>query len=94
MTNEELEALIRETSEQIDMFSDDPEKKLTKKERNRKIVLQLRRESLKKMQSAREKGSLYQEVKAGVDYTILTNYGEKHPFWVGFLKSHMGWWGW
>jgi hypothetical protein len=92
MTNEELEALIQETSEQIDQLSDDPEKPLSKEEKNRKLVLQLKIQTLKKMQVAKEKGSLHQEVKAGVDYALLDKYGEKHPFLMNLLKSQMGWW--
>ena len=92
MTDEELEALIQETTEQIDKLSDDPEKPLTKQEKNRKLVLQLQREALKKMKTAKEKGNLQQEVRAGMDYALLTKYGEKHPFWMSFLKSQSGWW--
>jgi hypothetical protein len=91
MTDEEIENLMQEASEQIDKLSD-PEKPLTKKEKNRKAVLQLQREALKKMKLAREKGNMYQEMRATLDYTLITNYAEKHPFWAGFIKSQMGWW--
>ena len=93
MTNEEIETLIKETSEQIDQLPDDPEKPLTKGEKNHKLVLQLQVETLKKIQTAKEKGSLHQESRACMDYALLVEYGEKHPFLMNFIKSQMGGWG-
>lgn len=92
MTDEEIDALIQEMSEELDAFPDDPENPLTKKEKNRKLVLELRKQTMQKVKAAKEKGNLQQEVKACVDYTLLTQYGEKHPFWMSFLKAHLGWW--
>ena len=94
MTDEEVVTLIQETSEQIDQLSSDPEKKLTRQERSRKIVLQAKLQTLEKIQVAKEKGNFNQEVKAGVDYALLCKYGEKHPFLLNFLKSQMTWFGW
>jgi hypothetical protein len=94
MTNEELETLIQETSEQIDQLSGDAEKSLTRKEKNRKLVLQAKLQALKRIQVAKEKGNFNQEVKAGIDYTMLCEYGEKHPFLMNFIKSQMTWFGW
>jgi hypothetical protein len=94
MTGEELETLIQETSEQIEQLSGDPEESLAKKDRNRKIVLQAKLQTLKRMQVAKEKGNFNQEVKAGVDYALLCKYGEKHPFLMNFVKSQMTWFGW
>jgi DNA-binding transcriptional MerR regulator len=93
MTDEELEALIKEISEQIDQLPDDPEKPLTKEEKNRKLVLQLKKETLEKIKTAKKKGNLSQEVRASVDYSLLTQYGEKHPFLMSFMKSQLRWWG-
>ena len=92
MTNEELEKLMQEVSEQIDRLSDDPEKPLTRQERTRKLVLNVQREALKKIQSAKAKGSLHQEVRAGMDYALLVRYGEKNPFLMNFVRSKMRWW--
>ena len=91
MTEEDLARLVQGISEQIDAFPD-PEK-LTKEEKTQKMVLQLRLEALKKIQSAQEKGSWYQEMRASIDYTLLTKYGEKHPFLMNFIKSQIGWYG-
>ena len=93
MTDEELEKLIKETSEQIDQLPDDPEKPLSKKERNHKVWLQLKLQALQKIQVTKEKGNLFQESKACMDYALLVEYGEKHPFLMNFLKSQMGGWG-
>ena len=94
MTDEEMDALIQDTSAQIEALPDNPEKPLTKEEKNRKLVLQLQAEALKKMREAKTKGNLYQEARAGMDYTLLKNYGEKHPFFMSFLKAQTRWWGW
>ncbi len=94
MTPEELEDLIKEVSEQIDKLPDDPEKPLTKDEKNRKLVLQLQRDTLKRIQAAKENRSLHQEIRAGIDYALLTQYGEKHPFLMYLIRSQIRWWGW
>ena len=91
MTNEDIEELIREVSEQIGKLSDDPEKPLTKEEKNRKLVLQLRGESLERVKVAKEKGNMQQEIRAGMDYALLTQYGEKHPFLVHIVGSQLRW---
>ena len=91
MTKEELEALIKEASEELDKLPDDPEKPLTKKERARRAVLRAQLRTLDKMKEAKEKGNLQQEIQAGVDYALLTKYGEKHPFLMNFIKSQMTW---
>jgi hypothetical protein len=93
MTNEEMETLIQEMSEQIDKLPDDPEKPLSKEEKKQKLMLQLKSETLKRLKTAREKGNLTQEMKASVDYALLTQYGEKHPLLMNFLKSQMTWFG-
>ena len=94
MTDEELEALIQEVSEQIKQLPDGSETKLSKEERKQKLMLQLRSEALKRIKTAKEKGSLNQEVRACMDYALLTQYGDKNPFLLNFIKSQIGWWGW
>ena len=93
MTDEELEALVKETSEQIDRLSA-PEKPLTKEEKKRKTLLQMQKMALGRIKEAKEKGSLQQEIRASMDYSLLTKYGDKHPFLMGFIKSQMWWYGW
>ncbi len=92
MNDEELVALIQEIKEQIEALSD-PEKSLSKEERTRKVILQMKRDTLERIKSAKEKGNLQQEIRAGMDYTLLCNYGEKHPFLMNFIKSQIGWYG-
>ena len=90
MTDEELETLVKEVSESIGKLSD-PEKPLTKEEKNHKQVLILQRETLKSIREAKKKGNWQQEIKAGIDYALLTSYGEKHPFLMYYIKSQSGW---
>ena len=93
MNDEELETLIQEVSEQLAKLSEDPEKSLSKEERKRKLLLQLKSEALKRIKAAKEKGSLQQEIRAGVDYALLEQYGEKSPFLINFIKSQTTWFG-
>ncbi len=92
MTDEELEALIKEVSEQIDKLSD-PEKPLSKEERKQKLLLQVEGEALEKIRTAREKGSIQQEIRASIDYALLKQYGKKSLFLMNFFKSQMTWFG-
>ncbi len=92
MTDEELENLTQELSGQIEQLSDDPEKPLVRKERKHKLVLQARRQALDRVKEARGKGDLNQEIKANIDYTLLTDYGEKNIFLYNFMKSRLYWW--
>lgn len=93
MTNEELEKSIKEISEQISQLADSTEKPLGREERRKKVLLQAKSRVLNRIKAAREKGSLNQEVKACMDYTLLCQYGEKHPLLINFMKSKMGLWG-
>ena len=86
MTDEQIAGLIQELSGEIDKMADGPDKRLTGKERSHRRLLELRREALKKIQSVREKGSLQQEVKAIVDYDLITQYGHR-PFLLNFIKA-------
>jgi hypothetical protein len=88
MTDEELASLMQEISGQIDSLSK-PEEPLTRKEEKRKSILHLEMEALKRVKTAKENGNFKQEVRAGLDYTLLTKYGEKHPLLMGFIRSRM-----
>jgi hypothetical protein len=92
MTDEELETLIREMSEEIDRL-ENSEKPLTREEKRQKTLLQLQKEALERIKAAQEKGNLSQEVKAGVDYALLKQYGKKHPLLINYIKSQSGWLG-
>lgn len=89
----EIEALIQEISGKVEAMPDGEKTPLTKQERRRKLVYQLECEALQRIKDAKEKGRLGQEVRASMDYSLLTKYGEKHPLWMGFLKSQMWFWG-
>ncbi len=91
MTNEELVELMKEVSEEMAKLPDDSEKPLTKQEKNRRLVLRLRMETLNRIKEAKEKANLSQEIKAGTDYVLLTKYGEKHPFLMNFIRAQIGW---
>ncbi len=93
MTDEELETLIKDISEQIDDIAAKSEKDLNREERKKKVLLQLKCEALEKIKKAREKHSLSQEVRASMDYGLLCEYGEKHPLLMSYMKSQMNLWG-
>ena len=93
MNEDELETLIKEVSEQLSQLTAQPEKSLNKEDRRRKYLLEARSAALDRIKQAKEKGSLNQEVKACLDYALLTEYGEKHPFLMNYMKSQMGFWG-
>jgi len=93
VNEDELETLIREVSEQLGQLTARPEKSLSREERKRKVLLQARGAALDRIKQAKEKGSLNQEVRACLDYALLTEYGEKHPLLMNFMKSQIGLWG-
>jgi hypothetical protein len=92
MTDEELETLIWETSEQIDKLSQS-DKPLSREEKRHKLVLRLQRESLERMKEAKKKGSIEKETRAATDYAILKNYGGKHPLLFNYIHSLTRWYG-
>jgi len=90
MNDEELAALMKEKSDEIDRLSD-PDKTLTKKEKKRKLVLQVQVKTLERVKEAKEKGNLRQEMKAGIDFAVLEEYGEKSSFLVNYIRSQITW---
>ena len=92
MTDEELETLIQETSEQIAKLSD-PEKPLNKEEKKRKLILRLQNDALERIKKAKEKGNQHEEIRAGMDYALFTNYGDKNPLLINYIKSQTRWYG-
>ena len=92
MTNEELDRLTQEISGDIEQLAEDPEKPLSRKERRRKLILRARRQALDKIKEAKEKGSVNQEVKANLEYTLLTEYAEKNILLYNLMKARLFMW--
>ena len=93
MTNKELDTLIKEVSEQISQLPESNEKKLSREERKRKVLLQAKSQALNRIKEARESGNLNQEARASMDYGLLEEYGDRHPLLYNFMKSQVRWWG-
>ena len=89
MTDEEINELIQELSEEIDKLSDS-EKPLTKKEKNHINMVLLKKETLEKLKEAREQGKSQQEFSLTMTYGLLTALGEKYPFLIPFIKAKSG----
>ncbi len=92
MTDEELAKLMEKVSGEIGTLPADPEK-LSKDERRLKLVLRAKADTLNRIKEAKEKGSLYQEVRANMDYSLLEQYGYKHPLLMYFLRGKLRWYG-
>ena len=92
MTDEELEKLQHELSQQIERLSNIPDQQMSRTERKRQVVLRARKAALDKIKKAREDGSLHQEARASLDYSLLTKYGERNVFLYNFMKARMSWW--
>ncbi len=89
MDDTELQRLIQEMSDGITELSD-REEPLTKEERKRKHLLQMKKETLLKIKQAREANSFSQEYSHLVTWGILTSLGEKHPLLMMLVSSKMG----
>jgi hypothetical protein len=92
VTEEELGNLTQDISRRIEELPDDPEKPLDRKERKHKLVLQARQQALDRVKEAKEKGNIHQEVKANLDYALLTEYGEKNIFIYNLMKARLSLW--
>ncbi|OGO25313.1 MAG: hypothetical protein A2144_09725 [Chloroflexi bacterium RBG_16_50_9] len=58
------------------------------------MVFQLQKEALERIKAVKEKGGLQQEIRATIDYVILSRYGEKNPLMLYFARLKMkGWLG-
>ncbi len=94
MTDQELEETIGEITESLDK-SFDSEKPPTKEEKRHRRMLQARKQLLRSIKGAREKGDRNAEVRTNMEYSLLTWIGEKHPVLLLFLMplvmSMYGW---
>jgi hypothetical protein len=94
VTPEELDRLVDDITGQLEGLVDDPEKPLGRKERRRRVLLLAKKEALERLKAAREHGDLNKETRASLDYSLLTEYGEKHPLLFNIIRSQLGWWAW
>jgi len=92
LTEEELDKLAQEISGEIGQISDNPEKPLNRKERKHKLVLRARRQALDRVKAAKGKGDFNQEIRANLDYALLTEYAEKNVFLYNLMKARLIWW--
>jgi len=94
MTDKDLEDTIKEITESLDKLFDS-EEPLTKEEKRYRRMLQARKQLLRSIKGAREKGDRNAEVRINMEYTMLTWIGEKHPVLLMFLmplvRSRFGW---
>ena len=94
MTDQELEETIAEITESLEK-SFDSEKPPTKEEKRHRRMLQARKQLLRSIKGAREKGDRNAEARINVEYSLVTWIGEKHPVLLLFLmplvRSRYGW---
>ena len=92
MTDEELDSLIKEFTEQLEQIpQEDRKHPLTKEQRTQRVMLRAKCEALNRIKEARGKGNFRKEVQASMDYNLLVQYGHKHPLLLNFIKSQMTW---
>ena len=84
MTDEDLEQEMQKLSENIDELS--KADSLTKQEKKRQNLLELKKETLERIKQAKEKKNQSQEIKYTMDYALLEEYGEKHPLLLHFAR--------
>ncbi len=92
MTDEELETLQREVSGKLEQLPVTPEEQLDHKQRRHRTVLRARKQALDRLKKARENGNVHQEAEAGLDYTLLTEYGERNIFLYNIMRARLFWW--
>ena len=87
MTDEELEKTIQEVSESLDNLPEPDEHT----PRHRREMLLLKKKTLFKIKEAKKKGNSSQELRNSVYYSLLTSWGEKHPFLLSLVMSQLRW---
>jgi hypothetical protein len=91
MSDAELQKLIDDISGQLGQLADDPEKPLDKAERRRRAVLRASLHALERAKAAAAAGDEHKEARARLDYSLLTEYGEKHPLLFYYVRAQLGW---
>ena len=86
MTDEELERLKAELTEQLEQLSGDA-KSLSKEDRKNKLLMKAKVRALERIKEAREKGTPRQELKASMDYAVLKEYGHRNWIIYNLAKS-------
>ena len=89
MTDEELKQTMQAISESLAKLSD-PDQPLSKEEERRKYLLLLKKETLEKIKSAREKNQKTEELRQSMVYGLLESWGEKHPNLMRVVRSKFG----
>ena len=91
MTDEELQQTIQDVCENIDKLSD-PDKPLTKEEKQHRQRLLFRKEVLYKIEEAKAKQDKDEELHHAMTYGLLTSWGERHPYLMYLMSSKFGRW--
>jgi hypothetical protein len=91
MTGEELAKLMDDISGQLKTLGDNVDKP-GRAERRRRAVLRARLAALEQIKAAQEAGDFNRETRANLDYTVLTEYGEKHPLLFNLVRSQVSGW--
>jgi hypothetical protein len=87
-----MEKQMGDISGQLEQLADGPERPPGKPEKKRRGVLRARLAALERVRAAREEGDVNKETRANLDYTLLTEYGEKHPLLFNLVRSRIGGW--
>ena len=88
MTDEEISQEMKELDEDIARLAD-ADKPLSKQERRRQNVNRLKKDTLLRLQQAREKNNLQQEIQCGIDYALLKSFGDRHPLLLHLAKIRL-----
>lgn len=84
MTDEQLEKLFKEVSEEIDRLAQSKEP-LTKEAKRHRRALFLKKAVLDNIRSARAKHHTQEELYSLSLYSLVCSWGEKHPFLMTLL---------
>ena len=79
----------QELQEEIDNLPA-PDASITKKEKRHQQVLLLKKESLIRVQGARQRNNLQDEFANVAMYGLLESWGEKNPILMHIVKARMG----
>jgi hypothetical protein len=90
VTDEELQKTIEEMSREIKELSA-PEKSLSPEEKKRGHLLLMKKDTLEKIQQARQSNNPSQEMRLSATYSLLCSFGEKHPLLLHFMRNKLRW---